>query len=116
MHVESDYISEITAAFTTANARVRLYKMLDWLDPSQLCYCDTDSVIFLYDETNDKHKNPYIHKAPDGLEFGKGLGRWEDEFDGKDHIAELVAGGAKSYSYKTAHGKIVVKQKRHYVR
>ena len=55
MHMESDYISEITAVFTTANARVRLYKLMDWLDPSLVCYCDTDSVIFLYDETNDKH-------------------------------------------------------------
>jgi hypothetical protein len=116
MFIESDYISEITAVFTTANARVRLYRMLDWLDPSQVAYCDTDSVIFIYDETNPDHKNPYIHKAPDGLEFGKGLGQWEDEFDGKDYIEELVVGGAKSYSYKTKYGctkkgKIQVKQK-----
>ncbi len=99
-----------------ANARVRLYKMMDWLDSSQVCYCDTDSVIFIYDETNPEHKNPYIHKAPDGLEFGKGLGQWEDEFDGKDYIIELVIAGAKSYSFKTAYGctkkgKVVVKQK-----
>ena len=116
MVIESDYISEITAVFTTANARVRLYKMMDWLDPSQIAYCDTDSVIFLYDETNENHKNPYVHEAPDGLEFGSGLGQWEDEFDGKDYIEELVIGGAKSYSYKTAFGctkkgKVSVKQK-----
>ena len=116
MVIESDYISEITAVFTTANARVRLYKMMDWLDPSQIAYCDTDSVIFLYDETNENHKNPYVHQAPDGLEFGSGLGQWEDEFDGKDYIEELVIGGAKSYSYKTAFGctkkgKVAVKQK-----
>ena len=116
MIIESDYISEITAVFTTANARVRLYKMMDWLDPSQIAYCDTDSVIFLYDEENPDHKNPYIHKTPDGLEFGSGLGQWEDEFDGKDYIEELIVGGAKSYSYKTAFGctkkgKVAVKQK-----
>ena len=116
MIIESDYISEITAVFTTANARVRLYKMMDWLDPSQLCYCDTDSVIFLYDETNPSHKNPYLHEAPNGLEFGSGLGQWEDEFDGKDYIEELVVGGAKSYAYQTAYGctkkgKVLVKQK-----
>ena len=85
--------------------------MLDWLHPSQVCYCDTDSVIFLYDETNPEHKNPEVHEAPRGLEFGKGLGQWEDEFDGKDHITELVVGGAKSYAYKTANGKVVIKQK-----
>ena len=111
MTVESDYISEITAVFTTANARVRLYNMLDWLDDSQIIYCDTDSVIFLYDETNPNHKNPEKHQAPKHLEFGKGLGQWEDEFDGKDHIVEIVCGGAKSYTYKTAKGETVVKQK-----
>ena len=90
--------------------------MLDWLHPSQLCYCDTDSVIFMYDETNPEHKNPYVHEAQEsakrhGLEFGKGLGQWEDEFDGQDHITELVVGGAKSYGYKTAKDKVVIKQK-----
>ena len=103
MFIESDYISEITAVFTTANARVRLYQMLDWLHPSQVCYCDTDSVIFIYDETNPEHKSPEKHKATT-LEFGGGLGQWEDEFDGKDYIEELVIGGARSYSYKTKYG------------
>jgi hypothetical protein len=56
MTLEADYISEVTAVFTTANARMRLYDMLDWLDPSQVLYCDTDSVFFIYDETNPKHK------------------------------------------------------------
>jgi hypothetical protein len=45
--VEANYISEITAAFTTANARIRLYTMLEWLDPSQVIYCDLDSVVHL---------------------------------------------------------------------
>ena len=111
MTIESDYISEITAVFTTANARVRLYNMLDWLDDSQIIYCDTDSVVFLYDEENPNHKSPEKHQAPKHLEFGKGLGQWEDEFDGKDYIVEIVCGGAKSYTYKTAKGETVVKQK-----
>ena len=96
--------------FTTWNARVRLYQMLDWLDPSQVCYCDTDSVICIYDETNPKDKSQDKHDATN-LEFGRGLGQWEDEFNGKDHIAELVVGGAKSYNNKTNARKIVVKQK-----
>ena len=45
--VEASCINEITAAFTTANARIRLYAMLDWLDPSQVIFCDTDSVVFV---------------------------------------------------------------------
>ena len=58
----------------------------------------------------------YLHDAPAGLDFGSGLGQWEDEFDGKDYIEELVVGGAKSYSYQTDYGctkkgKVMVKQK-----
>ena len=82
---------------------MRLYQVLDWLHPSRVCYCDTDSVIFIYDETNPEHKSPEKHK-PDNFEFGGGLGQWEDEFDGKDYIEELVVGGDKSYSYKTKYG------------
>ena len=117
MFIESDYISEVTAVFTTANARVRLYRMLDWLDPSQVAYCDTDSVLFIVNKNNPKHKDiQYNCQLPNGLEFGKGLGQLEDEFDGKDYIEELVVGGAKSYSYKTKYGctkkgKVQVTQK-----
>ena len=56
MNIEADYISEITAMFATANARMRLYKMQSWLHPSQILYCDSDSVIHVYDETNPEHK------------------------------------------------------------
>ena len=50
------------------------------------------------------------------MEFGKGLGQWQDEFDGKDWIEEIVTSGAKSYTYRTAlgateKGKVVCKQK-----
>ena len=109
--VEADYISEITAVFTTANARMRLYDMLDWLHPSQICYCDTDSVMFVYDETNPDHKAPVNSESnPKTIRFGNGLGEWEDEFKG-GWITELVVGGAKSYAYVTNKGKTVIKQK-----
>ena len=45
--VESEYISEITSAFTAANARIRLMSILNWLRPSPLFYCDTDPIMFL---------------------------------------------------------------------
>ena len=63
----------------------------------------TTLVIFIYDETNPEHKSSEKHNATN-LEFGGGLGQWEDEFDGKDYIEELVIGGARSYSYKTKYG------------
>ena len=81
-HIEVEFGSEITAAFTTANARTRLNSMLLWLDPTQLIYCDTDSVIFRYDPENEKHKYPKNDEIgiPDNVRFGDALGEWENEF------------------------------------
>ena len=117
-NIEADYISEITAVFTTANARLRLYDMLDWLHPSQLIYCDTDSVMFVVDEDNKDHKKPKnpeneedVKSMPTTVRFGNALGEWEDEFKGKCTIDEGVWGGAKSYAYSTCNGKTCVKQK-----
>jgi hypothetical protein len=69
--------------------------------------------MFVYDKTNPLHKEPRNDEPtlPDGIRFGKGLGEWEDEMKAGDWIEELVVGGAKSYSYRTHKGKIVVKQK-----
>jgi hypothetical protein len=110
--IDADYISEITSVFTTANARLRLYDMLAWLHPSQLIYCDTDSVIFLYDENNPLHKKPVnATDLPKSVRFGKALSNWENELDDGEWIDEIVCGGAKSYAYKTNKGKMVIKQK-----
>ena len=89
--------------FTTAKARVRLYGMLGWLDPSQLIYCDTDSVIFAYDKNNPLHKCPNntAIDLPNNVRFGNALGEWEDEFKDGEYITEVVVGGAKTYSYIT---------------
>ena len=113
---DPEFVSEITAAFKTANARVRLYNMLDWLDESQVIYCDTGSVIFEYDENNPKHKHPVYDKEEAynlEIEFGSGLGQWENEFkkDQSEYITEICVLGAKSYAYKTSKGKTIVKQK-----
>ena len=57
--------------------------MLEWLLPSQLWYCDTDSVMFIYDKTNHDHKAPINNESnPNTVKFGNGLGEWEDEFKG----------------------------------
>ena len=55
--------------------------MLDWLDDSQVIYCDADSIIFLYDEDNPRHKHPMLNSegaSELSIEFGGGLGRWEN--------------------------------------
>ena len=116
--IDAEYISEVTAVFTTANARMRLYSMLDWLDSSQIVYCDTDSVVFLYDPENPKHKYPSnkTKDLPSNIRFGNSLGEWEDEMKKGWEIKEMIIGGAKSYSYrkhncKTNETEYVVKQK-----
>ena len=104
--IEPEHISEITAVFTTANARLRLYDMLTWLDPSQIIYCDTDPCQFRYDPNNPKHKFP-SNDAPDlpaTVRFGDGLGQWKDELNG-GFINEEVVGGAKSYAYIVKDGE-----------
>ena len=79
--IEATYISEITAAFTTADARMRLYDLLEWLHPSQILYCDTDSVMFIYNKINPLHK----YSSNDAIDlikrvkFGEGLGELENE-------------------------------------
>ena len=88
--IPPEYISEITAAFTTSNARVRLYNMLDLLHSSQLVYCDTDSIIFVYGETDPNHRLP-----PDSM-LGDSLGAWKDELKPeKKTIERLQLDGSK---------------------
>ena len=92
--------------------------MLDWLDDDQNIYCGTDSCIFIYDPDNPKHKDPVLHgkeAATLGIEFGSGLGQWENESKFKpgdeEYITEICVLGAKSYAYKTNKDKTVIKQK-----
>ena len=75
------YISEITAAFTIANARMRLYDLSSWLHPSHICYCDTNTVMFIYNKTNTLHNYPSNDAIdlPKSVKFGKGIGEWENE-------------------------------------
>ena len=82
------------AAYTTANARLRLYEVLDKLD-DKVIYMDTDSVIFA---DNGKIE----------IKTGNLVGDWEDEFkdlknyDNNVHgITEFVSTGPKSYAYIT---------------
>ena len=94
----ADYVSPITAVFTTSNARVRLAKFLRVLHPSQLLYADTDSCYFAYNPKNENHINPETADLPKGVELGDGLGCWETELsDG----VRFCGCGAKSYAVDT---------------
>ena len=95
----------MTALFTTANARLRLYNLLSWFHHSQIIYCDTDSVYVLIDPDNPDHKCP--EKDKDKLPPGQ----WEFDLDKETYIVEMIVNGCKSYAYKLNTGKEVIRQK-----
>ena len=72
------------AAFTTSQARLKLYEALDTLK-ERVLYYDTDSVIYLW------------KLGRVDLPLGEFLGEFTDEVSG-DPIVEFVSGGAKNYS------------------
>ncbi|XP_039294128.1 uncharacterized protein LOC120353641 [Nilaparvata lugens] len=84
-------INVFVAAYTTANARLRLYDMLDQLGQS-VVYYDTDSVVYIDDGRNT-------------VQTGCMLGEWTDELGKNDHINDWISTGPKSYAYQTVNGK-----------
>ena len=84
------------AAFTTCQARLKLYESLEALG-DRVLYYDTDSVIYTW--------KPGQTEIP----LGDYLGDMTNELDEGDYIVEFVSGGAKNYGYATKHGKIVCK-------
>ena len=69
------------AAFTTSNARLRLYDMLDKLGQF-VTYYDTDSMIYIDDGQNT-------------VETGCMLGDWTNELGKDTYIKELFSSGPK---------------------
>jgi hypothetical protein len=78
------------AGFTTANARLRLYKELYKLN-DRVIYCDTDSIIYEY------RKNEY------NTQEGDCLGEWELEENGD--IKNVYALAPKTYGYTSIDGE-----------
>ena len=74
------------AAYTMAQARLKLYTLLEGLQ-ERVLYFDTDSVVYMHEETR---WNP---------ELGDSLGELKDETKGVA-ITHFVSGGAKNYVYQ----------------
>ncbi|XP_028132068.1 uncharacterized protein LOC114327599 [Diabrotica virgifera virgifera] len=85
------------AIFTTSNARLRLYEMIDKLGEA-VAYFDTDSIVYIDDGKNT-------------VKTGDMLGDWSDELGTDDYIIDWRSTGPKSYYYKTHKGKEVTKIK-----
>ena len=84
------HVSLAIGAFTTANARIRLYRELCKI-PEKVLYCDTDSIIFIEDESNKG-----------ALKTGNFIGELTNEISsyGKNaYITEFASTGPKSYGY-----------------
>ena len=85
---ESGRTNVVIAAYTTAQARLKLYSYLEQLGPRAL-YADTDSVVYT--------SRPGEWKP----ELGDYLGDLTDEVP-DNRIIEFVTGGPKNYAYKIA--------------
>jgi hypothetical protein len=96
--VDKSYDTNLyVAAFTTANARLRLYEQMRRVDHNIL-YCDTDSIVYVDDGS--------VH-----VNIGDSLGEWTDELGQNDYITKWLCTAPKSYSYKTFNNKECVKIK-----
>ena len=79
----------VIAAFTTANARLRLYESMEFLSrsgPGRLLYTDTDSLIFVK------------RLGQDNPPCGDYLGQLKDEYPSKK-IVKYASAGPKSYFF-----------------
>jgi hypothetical protein len=89
--VENDFnTNTYIAAFTTANARLRLYDMLDYLGEN-VCYFDTDCSVYIDDGTKQ-------------VKTGSLLGEWENEL-GNSYGVRWVSTGPKSYSLEQSNSE-----------
>ncbi len=95
--VENDFNTNVfIAAFTTSNARLRLYEMVDYLG-EKVIYYDTDSVFYIDDGTKN-------------VKTGCILGEWANEL-GANYITDWVSTGPKSYAYIENNGNETCKIK-----
>lgn len=81
----------IIASYTTAYARMELYKYMDMIGADRIYYHDTDSIIYSYKEGQTMiPTGTFLGEMTDELEtYGPG-----------SYIIEFVSGGPKNYSYK----------------
>lgn len=99
----------VIAAYTTAQARLKLYSYIEQLQ-ERVLYFDTDSIIYI-DRPSDTYHPPignFLGNSILSITFKKftcfALGEMTDELE-KDYgigsfITEFVSGGPKHYAYK----------------
>jgi len=92
------YVSPVIAAFTTANARLKLLSAMETVG-RDILYVDTDSIIYVTRDNSDP------------LPVGVATGEFTSEVGAGVYIEQFCAGGPKNYSYKTNTGETGIKTK-----
>ena len=105
---DNESLNIFIAAFTTANARLRLYGILEKLG-DKVCYYDTDSCIYI--QPPGEYKIPLGNHLGDmTTELGCADVNCQDNNCAKEHyICEFVSCGPKNYAYLTDTGHIKCK-------
>ena len=83
-------VNVVLAAFTTSQARLKLYEHLEKLD-KQVCYYDTDSIIYVY--------RPGGYQIPVGDFLGDMTDELAKDYGPGSYIVEFCSGGPKTYAY-----------------
>lgn len=84
-------VNVVLAAYTTSQARLKLYEHLEKLD-RQVCYYDTDSIIYVH--------SPGLFKIPVGDLLGDMCDELAKDYGQGSYITEFCSGGPKTYAYR----------------
>lgn len=86
------FINVCIAAYTTTQARLKLYEYIEKLR-ERVIYYDTDSIIYISKDNSNEYEPP----------TGSCIGEMTNELDvygNGSYISEFVSGGPKNYAYK----------------
>lgn len=86
-----NHVNVAIAAYTTAGARLELYKYLELLG-DRILYYDTDSIMYV--------ERPGDTPVPTGIFLGDMKDELEDDFGIGSYGSELAAGGPKNYALR----------------
>lgn len=93
--IQTKDTSVVVGALTTAQGRLMLWRKLKKLAPDQPLYCDTDSIMYVYDPLNAEHVKLETREDV--------LGELSNEFDKYEKqgliCTEYISGGPKNYGY-----------------
>lgn len=91
---QSSQTCPIVGCYTTAQARLTLYREIEKLPPNSLAYCDTDSLVFV-DRGGGGRDGGY--KPNIGSFLGQMSDEIADKYGSSAYISEFLCSGPKAY-------------------